>query len=139
MKNRFDDLAQLISNFSQLYANYAKNYQLNFNELHFLYYIGRHTDAHPNDISKRWSIPKQTINSMIKKFSQADLIAVTKDPHDGRKKILALTDKGRKEVCPLIKELTAAELAAQQDNLEEFDHFLQVFAQITKNFANKLN
>lgn len=139
MENRFDDLAQLIADFSQLYADYAKKYNLNFNELHFLYYIARTADAHPNDISKRWSIPKQTINSMIKKFHQADIIEVRKDHRDGRKKILTLTTAGRDYVTPLIDNLTAAELAAQQDNPADFDHLLHAFSQIKKNFAARLN
>lgn len=138
MKNRFDDLAQLIAEFSQIYADYAKEYGLNFNELHFLYYIGRNKNAHPNDISQRWSIPKQTINSMIKKFQQADIITVNKDPHDGRKKILTLTATGREFILPLIDDLTAAELTAQEEDPKSFDNLLQTFAQIKQSFAARL-
>lgn len=139
MKNRFDDLAQLIAEFSQIYADYAKNYRLNFNELHFLYYISRNAKAHPNDISKRWSIPKQTINSMIKKFTQAGVITVTNDPHDGRRKILNLTEHGQKYINPLIKDLTAAELATQETSPEDFDYLLKSFTKIKNSLAKKIN
>lgn len=139
MKNRFDDLAQIIAEFSQSYADYAKKYDLNFNELHFLYYIGRNKSAHPNEISKRWSIPKQTINSMIRKFQQAAILRVKKDPHDGRKKILTLTTKGQEFITPLLTELTAAEMTVQQTNIAEFDHFLTFFTKLKNDFAAELD
>ena len=139
MKNRFDDLAQLIAEFSQLYADYAKKYNLNFNELHFLYYIGRNKTAHPNEISKRWSIPKQTINSMIRKFQQEKILQVTNDPHDGRKKVLSLTASGQQFIAPLLTELTAAELATQAENEAIFTQFLTSFTKIKQDFAKELN
>jgi DNA-binding MarR family transcriptional regulator len=140
MKNYFDDLAQLIAEFSQVYARYAQEHRLNFNELHFLYYIYNHDNqAHANEISKRWSIPKQTINSMINKFRDAAVLAVTKDPTDGRKRLLSLTPRGKELVRPLVDELTASELAVQQKHPADFAQLLPAFQKIKDDFRDQLN
>lgn len=140
MKNQFDDLAQLIAEFSQIYADYAKTYQLSFNELHFLYYINNHNNhAHANEISKRWSIPKQTINSMINKYKNAGIIEVNNDPDDKRKKILSLTPNGQKFVSNFVDELTSTELAVQKNHLKDFAELLTAFKKIKDDFKVNLN
>lgn len=140
MQNKFDQLAQIIANFTKIYAHFAQKNNLSYNELHFLFYLAQTVQAAPSDISQRWSIPKQTINSICNKFSKKGLITIKTNSDDKRKKIISLTTQGSQFIDPLVKKITNAEMSIQQNCQEaDFNHFLAFFMQITNDLSHKLD
>ncbi|KMK51864.1 MarR family transcriptional regulator [[Actinobacillus] muris] len=109
--NPFDKLATLSAQLSQIYAQWAKQYDLTLNELHFLYHIGRYGQSSPTAIGDKWSLPKQTVTSVCKRLDERGFLQFLSDPQDKRSKLIGLTAKGQYFTQPLIERLTAAECA----------------------------
>lgn len=139
MKNFYDQIAQEIASFTAIYSAFAKKHNLSYNDLHFLYYIATEKQAKAKDISNRWSIPKQTVNSMRHKFIKDDLIAIRRDQTDQRQRILTLTKKGRTFMNPIVEKLNQAETKASKSvDLADFQNFVSNFDQIRAALAKNL-
>lgn len=140
MENNFDDLSALIASFNQIYAKFAQKYELNFNELHFLYFIKSHHLATAQMISKHWSIPKQTVNSIRNKFIKKGYLSLLSDQKDHRKRILTLTKLGKQEFAPMFSELSSAELKITSLlNQNDFAQFIQTFERVKDLLDKELN
>lgn len=132
MQNKFDQLALIIANFTKIYAQFAQQKNLSYNELHFFYYLAQHKQATPKDISQTWSIPKQTINSICTKFSKLGYLNIKTDDQDKRKKILSLTSTGKDFIQPVVNQISKAEISVQEKfSIKQFDKFLNDFEKLT--------
>lgn len=139
MKNFYDQIAQEIASFTAIYSSFAKKHNLSYNDLHFLYFIATQKQAKAKDISNRWSIPKQTVNSMRHKFIKEDLIAIRRDQTDQRQRILTLTKKGTTFMNPIVEKLNQAETKASKSvDLADFQNFISNFDQIRAALAKNL-
>ncbi len=131
MENFYDQIAQEIASFTAIYSAFAKKHNLSYNDLHFLYYIATDKQVKAKDISNRWSIPKQTVNSMRHKFIREDLIAIQPDQTDKRQRILTLTKKGKTFMEPIVKKLNHAEKKASKSiDPTHFQNFISNFEHI---------
>lgn len=63
-------------------------------------------------ISKVWSIPKQTVNTILKEFSSNDYIKLLTDKEDKRNKLITLTPKGNAYAGKIVEALHKRELFA---------------------------
>lgn len=139
MENFYDQIAQEIASFTAIYSSFAKKHDLSYNDLHFLYFIATQKQAKAKDISNRWSIPKQTVNSMRRKFIKEGVIAIRTDQTDQRQRILTLTEKGKAFMDPVIKKLNGAEKGASSSiNKKDFANFIAQFEQIRAALAKNL-
>lgn len=139
MENFYDQIAQEIASFTAIYSSFAKKHNLSYNDLHFLYYIATEKQAKAKDISSRWSIPKQTVNSMRHKFIKEDLIAIRRDQTDQRQRILTLTKKGKAFMDPIVEKLNQAEIKASKSvEPTNFKNFISNFEQIRAALAKNL-
>lgn len=140
MKNNFDDLAALIASFNRIYTKFAQKYELNFNELHFLFFIKTHQATTAQMISEHWGLPKQTVNSIRNKFIKKEYLSVMPDQNDHRKKNLTLTKLGKQKFSPMFSELSSAELKITSLlNQNDFDRFMQMFARVRDLLGKELN
>ncbi|TCP96217.1 DNA-binding MarR family transcriptional regulator [Cricetibacter osteomyelitidis] len=135
--NHFDKLSELSAQLSQLYAQWAKQYNLTLNELRFLYYIGRNGQCSATEIGDKWSLPKQTVTSVCKQLNRKEFLLFVTDEKDKRSKFIRLSVQGEQFTQPLIDTLTKAELQVSkkfgdkklEKLLKEFDHLQQIFTQ----------
>ncbi|WP_297816985.1 MarR family transcriptional regulator [uncultured Lactobacillus sp.] len=140
MNNKYDQISEYIASFTQIYSGFAKKYGLSYNELHCFYYLVQHERATMSEISKLWSIPKQTLNSFRNKYVKKGYISVIADSEDKRKKFITLTQEGKDFTLPIIEKLTQAEKAASKGlSDQEYASYLAVFDQIIENLIANLD
>lgn len=140
MENKFDQIATLSAQLSHIYASLASQYGLTLNELHVLYYIGSNGPSSPNEIGKKWVLPKQTITSIGNKLAKKDYLSFSPDPIDKRSKRISLTDSGEKFVRPLIESITQSELKTSREFGEEkFASLLKQLSQLQNLLAHNIN
>ena len=99
-----------------IYDEWAKAHGLSSNELLFLYSLYE-ADNHctQREISQRWFIPKQTINTILKDFERKGYVRLSSSADDKRNKLIRLTPAGMDYAKGIIEELRAKELHVMQE------------------------
>ena len=99
-----------------IYDKWAKAHGLSSNELLFLYSLYE-ADNHctQREISQRWFIPKQTINTILKDFERKGYVKLSSSADDKRNKLIRLTPTGMDYAKSIIEELRAKELYVMQE------------------------
>ena len=99
-----------------IYDKWAKAHGLSSNELLFLYSLYE-ADNHctQREISQRWFIPKQTINTILKDFERKGYVKLSSSADDKRNKLIRLTPTGMGYAKSIIEELRAKELYVMQE------------------------
>ncbi|TDQ59800.1 DNA-binding MarR family transcriptional regulator [Mesocricetibacter intestinalis] len=113
--NPLDKLSSLSAQLSQIYAQWAKQYNLTLNELRFLYHINAQGSCSPSEIGDKWSLPKQTVTSVCKQLSQKGFLRFSPDHKDKRAKRIELTPAGLAFTQPMIENLIRLEYQASAD------------------------
>ncbi|WLF83342.1 MarR family winged helix-turn-helix transcriptional regulator [Moraxella sp. ZY210820] len=98
------------------YAVFAKNHQMNANELAIFYTLWTQEQATQKYIADKYHLAKQTINTLCKRFEVDGLITSIISQNDKREKIISLTDKGKAFAKPIIETL----LNLEQKIIDEF-------------------
>lgn len=137
---QFDKLADLSAKLAFLYTEWAKQYQITLNELHFLYHIARNGQSSPSAIGDRWSLSKQTVTSVCKQLDKKGYLQFVADEKDKRSKLIGLTAQGRAFIDPIVAELTQIEWQTEQEYssekltalLSEVEQLLEIFSQQLK-------
>ncbi len=90
-----------------LYSEWAKAQGLSYNELLVMLSLTREADAPctQKDICRQWLLPKQTVNSILERFTRLDWVALESDPRDRRNKRIALTETGQARLGALAEAL----------------------------------
>jgi DNA-binding MarR family transcriptional regulator len=116
----------LANTIDALYHQAAKSLGVADSVLYILYMVHSNGASCPlSDLYKISAISKQTINSAIRKLEAEGDIYLKK--HDGKSKIVCLTDKGRNYTRETAEKLLAAEGAAFADwSVEELDTYLHL-------------
>ena len=121
----------------RLYDQWAQAHGVSTHELFVLcsltHQAGSTTQA---TISKEWHIPKQTVNTVLKKLERQGMAWLEPDPRDRRGKLARLTEKGRHYAQPLchalerLEEQAMAHMTAEQRAglLDGYETFLNAFA-----------
>ncbi len=94
-----------------IYEEWAKLYGLSLNNVLVLYSLYESKGScTQKSISHEWSIPKQTINTILKGLSANGYIKLSADTADKRSKLLKLTPKGKAYASEIIEALHKREL-----------------------------
>lgn len=135
MKNERENLAEyngMIKENDELYRNAAKTMGLSdcaFWILYFLRECGR--DLTQSDICSAIYVPKQTVNSSLKKLEESGYLKLH-EGNDKRSKLVSLTQKGMLLAAETIDRVLAAELRAMGGMTEEEQSiFLGLFRRYT--------
>lgn len=108
-QNPILELWATTTQFGNVYDDYVKRFNFNYNELacfYSLYVFGQCTQK---QICNEWVLPKQTINTLCKSFMEQGLIQIVPHTGDKREKLLSLTDKGKEIAKPMIEPLLTIE------------------------------
>ncbi len=94
-----------------------------------IYFVGRHRDMTVSELLAILSITKQSLSRVLRTLVSENFISQRTDPQDGRRRLLALTDKG----AALEAELTACQMrrfarAYREAGAEAVSGFRQVLA-----------
>ncbi len=92
-----------------LYGSWAKEKGINYNKLAVLCSVYKHDGCTQRHICDEWCLAKQTVNTTCKELITLDLLILEQGHTDKRETSLALTDKGKQFVAPIIEELNGIE------------------------------
>ncbi len=121
-----------------MYEEWAKKRGLSSNSVLVLYSLYElKENCTQKSISQKWSIPKQTINTILKEFSANGYIELLTDKEDKRNKLITLTPKGRTYAGEIIEALHKRELFAMNqmglDNVTRMNDDTELFINLFRN------
>lgn len=117
-----------------MYELWAKRHGLSLNSLLILYSFYEDEICTQKQICRKWLIPKQTVNSVLKDFEKQELLKLIPDPLDKRNKQISLTAKGRAYTEAIISGLREHELRVMEQmgirNMQRMNDALEQFISI---------
>ena len=121
-----------------MYEDWAKERGLSANSVLVLYSLYESKEnCTQKSISQKWSIPKQTINTILKEFSANDYIKLSTAKDDKRNKLITLTQEGRAYASKIIEALHERELFAMNrmglDNVIRMNDDTELFINLFRN------
>lgn len=88
-------------------------------------------------ISQMWSIPKQTVNTILKDFSANGYIELSTDKEDKRNKLIVLTPEGKAYAGKIVEALHKRELFAIDrmglENITRMNDDTELFISLFRN------
>ena len=96
-----------------MYDNWAREQGLSSNSALILYSLYEAKESYTQkSISQMWSIPKQTVNTILKEFAENGYIELLTDKEDKRNKLITLTPEGNAYAGKIVEALHRRELYA---------------------------
>ena len=96
-----------------MYDDWAREQGLSSNSALILYSLYEvKENCTQKSISQMWSIPKQTVNTILKEFSANGYIELLTDKEDKRNKLITLTPEGNAYADKIVEALHKRELYA---------------------------
>lgn len=94
-----------------MYEEWSKEQGLSSNGV-FVLYAFHESDGPCTQkmISEKWSIPKQTVNTILKDFQKKGYVQVTASQEDKRNKLVCLTETGKKYADDIVGKLQKKEI-----------------------------
>lgn len=110
---------------------YAAQYGLTGTQMSIIDFLGESQDQTQRDIEMEFDIRPSTTTKILQRMEASGLVAIKRDPRDGRQRIIALTTKARglqTAVQAYINDQqTAMERRFNQRDLAAFDRVLAYF------------
>ena len=140
-KDKFEQLQRFYALWKEgnaMYEDWAKKHGLSSNGVLVLYSLYEAKDnCTQKSISQNWSIPKQTINTILKDFSSNNYIELSTDETDKRNKLIKLTREGKIYAGEIIEALHKRELFAINhmgvDNVTRMNNDTELFINLFRN------
>lgn len=99
-----------------MYEEWTKEQGLSMNGYLILYSFYDEEEAPTQkSISRKWMIPKQTVNTILKDFMQKGYVETISMPEDRRNKLLRLTESGKQYADAIIEKLQEKEFYVMQE------------------------
>lgn len=121
-----------------IYEEWARKRGLSSNSVLVLYSLYElKENCTQKSISQKWSIPKQTVNTILKEFSVNGYIELLTDKEDKRNKLITLTPKGKAYAGEIIEALHKRELFAIDrmglENVTRMNDYTELFNNLFQN------
>ncbi|MBC5690303.1 MarR family transcriptional regulator [Mediterraneibacter sp. NSJ-55] len=95
-----------------LYENWARKHSLSYYELLVILSLSEKDVVHTQkNICRRWQLPKQTVNSILKNFIERSWVVLISSEEDKRNKIIVPTKKGKSVITKTSAQLALDEKA----------------------------
>lgn len=112
-----------------IYHHAVSQYGISDNEFWVWYALLAESEPSQQSICEMWSLSKQTVNSIIYSMKRKGLVYLERIPHTRNKKIIRLTQTGRKYGNIIIKHVYAAEQhAVDKLTLLELQNYIELLA-----------
>ena len=120
-----------------VYDDWAREQGLSSNSALILYALYEEKEnCTQKSISQMWSIPKQTVNTILKEFSANGYIELSADKKDKRNKLIMLTPKGNAYAGKIVESLRKRELFAIDqmglENITRMNNDTELFISLFK-------
>lgn len=107
--NPISDLCEITTLFGNVYSDYAKKFNIHYNELACFYCLYKEGECTQKYICQEWLLPKQTVHTLCKSLMEKGLLETVAHQGDQREKRLMLTAAGKAAAAPMVEPLLAAE------------------------------
>ena len=140
-KNYIELLNKQIKELIGIYRNTVKDLDISESEFWIWYTLvaveGEHTQQ---DICAMWSLPKQTVNTVITHMRLKKYAYLENVPGTRNHKIIRLTDEGKKQGEKMVSPISLAEEKAYAKiSPEELAHVANVFGRYIEIVRGELN
>ena len=126
------------SKMDRLYYLWGKNTGVSENMLTLMYALNDGKIHTQKQICEQFSIPKTTINTIVKELIEKGLI-VFENGKNLKEKKLALTEKGKIYAKEITSELEEVEKIAMKKTLEKYSiNFIEAFEYLLENMENEI-
>ena len=120
-----------------VYDDWAREQGLSSNSALILYTLYEEKEnCTQKSISQMWSIPKQTVNTILTEFSANGYIELSADKKDKRNKLIMLTPKGNAYAGKIVESLRKRELFAIDqmglENITRMNNDTELFISLFK-------
>ena len=120
-----------------VYDDWAREQGLSSNSALILYTLYEEKEnCTQKSISQMWSIPKQTVNTILKEFSANGYIELSADKKDKRNKLIMLTPKGNAYAGKIVESLRKRALFAIDqmglENITRMNNDTELFISLFK-------
>ena len=142
MEQEKDLMRRLISDTSKmdgLYYLWGKNTGISENMLTIMYALNDEEKYTQKQICEQFSIPKTTINTIVKELLEKRLV-VFENGENLKEKKLTLTKKGKICAKEITGELKDIEKVAMEKTLEKYSiNFIEAFEYLLESMENEMN
>ncbi|MDO4381315.1 MAG: MarR family transcriptional regulator [Clostridia bacterium] len=146
-KDMFEQLKRFYSLWKEsnsMYEEWAKENGLSSNSVLILYSLYEEgEECTQKTISQKWSIPKQTVNTILKDFTEKGYIELYASCGDKRSKLLKLTQSGRMFAAKVIEALHEKELFVIEkmgvENVKKMNDDTEMFINLFRNGGKNEN
>lgn len=115
LEHQLKELYSLWNGINGLYTKWAQKRGMSYYSVFVLYAIyNSEGKCCPKRICDEWSMPKQTVSSILKNFESEGYIFLVTDEDDRRNKKIILTEKGNRFAGGLLDELYRIESSVIQ-------------------------
>ena len=140
-KEQVESINRKIKEFVGIYREAVKHLNISESEFWIWYTLvaieGEHTQQ---DICAMWSLPKQTVNTVITHMRLKKYAYLENVPGTRNRKIVRLTDEGKKRGEAMISPISLAEEKAfEKISYEELAHVANVFGRYIEIVRRELN
>lgn len=120
IQSQFETINQQIKELAAIYHDAANQAKISDNELWVWYaLLAIENEYTQQDISDLWSIPKQTVNSIISNLLKKGLVSLTVIPNTKNRKVIHLTESGKIYGQAIIAPIYQAEQQAFEKMSED--------------------
>ena len=146
-KEKFEQLQRFYALWKEenaMYDDWAREQGLSSNSALILYSLYEAKEnCTQKSISQMWSIPKQTVNTILKEFSADGYIELLTDKEGKRNKLIILTPKGNAYAGKIVEALHKRELYAIDrmglENITRMNDDTELFISLFKRGASLEN
>lgn len=113
IKNQLEAINQQIKELASIYRNAAGSYGISDNEFWVWYALLTYeAECTQQDICDLWSLPKQTVNSIISNLSKKGYLSLEVSDGMKKRKIIRLSEEGKQYGERMIRHISCAEQRA---------------------------
>lgn len=139
---KIDELFSLWTKGISLYSKWAAKYKIGYPEMMVLYALKTREKSTQKEISENFGLFKQTVNTVVRKLKNENLITFEKSAKDGREKIIFLTSERKIYADKLIYPLLNAEKNINKqigdERLEQTIETMELFNLLFEKEFNKV-
>lgn len=104
-----NDVNRAIIQFRGVYSEWSKRHHISYNEMLVLYTIREFGYCTQKQICDNYLLPRQTINNVITRMREANLLVLNKEKSERREKAFSLTAEGEKYAAEFLQSLNCIE------------------------------
>lgn len=94
---------------NSLYTRFASKLGVSYSELMVLYALFTMKEITQKEISESFGLPKQTVNSVIRRLKEKNYVILKSCEDDKRERVLTLNEQGKKYANKIISPVLNAE------------------------------